>query len=216
MRMCNGSPRGASLSIIVPVLNEAEGLEAFLRHLRERAPGAELVVVDGGSKDGSAAAARSLAPELGLTVLEAPRGRAPQMNAGAAAASGELLWFLHADSRVPAGAADAIREALADPELAGGCFRLKIDCHSPIYRVSDTLGNLGVDRFQVALGDHGLFCRRKAFHAVGGYPLEVTSPRRYERHGPYRTTGIYLLILALYLLGCKPSTLYRLYRFVSR
>ena len=222
-----------SISIIVPVLNEAPLIGEFLRHLGERAPDAEIVVADGGSNDGTVDLARPLADQ----VLATPRGRALQMNAGATAATGEVLWFLHADSLLPPTPLDDIRAALADPLLAGGCFRIRIPSSHAIYRVSDSLGNLGVDVFRIALGDHGIFCRRAAFEAVGGYPqvpvmedaefyrrlrrvgavrqlrsVIQTSPRRYQRHGPYRTTLIYGLILALYTARVPIPFLSRLYR----
>jgi len=221
------------VSVIVPVLNEAAGVGEFLAHLRERAPGAEVIVVDGGSGDGTPEAARPLADR----VLQAERGRARQMNAGAAASSGDCFWFLHADSRLPAAPLEAIRAALADPSLAGGCFRIRIPRPEPVYRISDSLGNLGVDLFRIALGDHGIFCRREAFFAAGGYPeiplmedaefyrrlrrqgrvrqlrpAVETSPRRYERRGAYRTTLVYGLILGLYVLRAPVPVLARLYR----
>ncbi|MFN3650273.1 MAG: TIGR04283 family arsenosugar biosynthesis glycosyltransferase [Armatimonadota bacterium] len=223
---------GLTLSIVVPTRGEAEGIEAFLRHLRERAPDAEVIVADGGSTDGTPELARPLADR----VVQSAPGRARQMNAGAGAASGELLWFVHADSRLPERSAAALAEALRDPRLAGGCFRLRIPRPEPVYRISDRLGNLGVDLFRIALGDHGIFCRRAVFAAVGGYPdvplmedaelyrrlrkhgrvrqlpLEIeTSPRRYERHGPYRTTALYALILALYAAHVPLPLLARIY-----
>jgi rSAM/selenodomain-associated transferase 2 len=226
----------ARLSIVVPVLNEAELLEEFLTHLRARAPGAEIVVVDGGSSDGTRAIAGRLAGPLRMTVVHSPRGRARQMNAGAAAAAGGVLWFLHADSRLPEGAVEALLNAVKEPGVVGGCFRIRIPRPEPIYRVSDSLGNLGVDLFRIALGDHGIFCRRSAFESVGGYPdvplmedaelyrglarigrvrqlrMELrTSARRYQRHGPARTTAAYALILALYCGGVSPEKLAALY-----
>ncbi len=141
----------------------------------------------------------------------------------AAAASGAVLWFLHADSAVPEDALGAIEEALQDARVAGGCLRLRFPRTDWIYRVSDSLGNAAVDAFGITLGDHGFFCRRVAFVHAGGFPdvplMEdaefyqalrqvgrtrqlaceiVTSPRRYEELGLYRTTAMYVLILALY------------------
>ena len=226
------APSEPAISIIVPTLNEAAGIEAFLRHLQARCPGWEIIVVDGGSEDDTAEIAGSLAQ-----TITAPRGRASQMNAGAAAAAGDVLWFLHADSRLPENVPSALREALRDATLAGGCFRLRIPRPGLAYRISDDLGNLGVDLFRVALGDHGIFARREAFEAVGGFPnvplmedAELyrtlrrqgrvrqlrpaieTSPRRWERCGPWRTTGAYFLILCLYLLGVGPQRLWSIYR----
>ena len=221
-----------ALSIIVPVLNEVGLISSFLRHLRAQAS-AEIIVVDGGSKDGTA----ELCESQGDRVLHATGGRAAQMNAGAAVARGEVLWFLHADSELPPRAVESIGRLLADPRQVGGCFRLRFPRREWIYRVSDSLGNLGVDVFGFALGDHGIFCRRGSFEKVGGFPpvpiLEdaelyrrlrrvgkmeqlrdaiVSSPRRYEMLGLYRTTVYYALILALYVAGVRINTLHRLYR----
>jgi rSAM/selenodomain-associated transferase 2 len=221
-----------SLSIVVPARDEAPIIREFLRHLRGRIGDAELLVVDGASTDDTPALAAPWA-----TVLATGPGRARQMNAGAAAATGDVLWFLHADSWVPEGAAQAIRAALADPRVAGGCFRLQIPHPGLVYRLNDRLGNLGVDLFRLACGDHGLFVRRTVFEQIGGYPevpiLEdvelyrrarrlgrmrqlpqaiCTSPRRWERNGPWRTTSIYMAILALYVAGVPIERLDRLYR----
>jgi len=210
------------LSIIVPVLNEASMIAGFLQMLRALGPTQEIIVVDGGSADGTRVIARPLADY----VIVAPRGRAAQMNAGARIARGEVLWFLHADSEVPADSIAQIQMALTAFPVVGGCFRLRFPRRELIYRVSDSLGNLGVNVFGFALGDHGIFCRRSAFQNVGGYPdvpiLEdaeiyrrlrrqggmlqlrgeiISNPRAYESHGVYRTTAVYFSILALYVLG---------------
>jgi rSAM/selenodomain-associated transferase 2 len=219
------------LSIIVPVLNEAAIIESFLEHLGVEAPDAEVIVVDGGSTDETAARAGRRARVIGSA-----RGRGCQMNAGAAAAAGDALWFLHADSRLPAGATAAIAGALRAPGTAGGCFRLRIPERHLLYRWNDRAGNLGVDLFRMACGDHGIFVRRAVFEAVGGYPdvplLEdvafyrraracgrmrqlrpaiTTSPRRWQQNGLYRTTFLYTAILALYRCGAPLSWLQQLH-----
>jgi rSAM/selenodomain-associated transferase 2 len=228
--------RAPVISIIVPVLDEAALIGPFIAHLRVRTRGAEIIVVDGGSRDGT----RSIAAPLADVLVSAPRGRASQMNAGAAVARAEILWFLHADSILPPDAVRDIWSALNDTDLAGGCFRLRLPSRKLIYRVSDSLGNLGVQVFGFALGDHGIFCRRDAFERSGGYPdvpiLEdaelyralarqgrmrqlpaaiISSPRSYQRWGPYRTTAIYFLILALYVLGLPIRLLYPLYQHLT-
>ena len=228
-----GSRSADGLSIIIPTVNEVALIAGFLAHLREELPGAELIVVDGGSEDQTA----TLATRQADRVLRSPRGRAKQMNAGAAVAEGEVLWFLHADSLVPPGARVSIARAFDDPKIVGGCFRLRFPRRQWVYRVSDRLGNVAVDLFRIALGDHGIFCRRAAFARVGGYPdvplMEdaefyrrlrhagrvrqlpayiVSSPRRYEQLGPMRTTAFYLIILALYLAKVPPETLFLIYR----
>src|SRR5947207_164057 len=210
------------LSIVVPVLNEAPLLGGFIRHVRDLGPRLEIIVVDGGSSDRT----MSIAQDFADRVITAPRGRASQMNAGAEIARGEVLWFLHADLKAPRNSIAQITAALADTNVAGGCFRLRYPRPELIYRVSDTLGNLGVKLFGFALGDHGIFCRRSAFLRAYGYPLVpiledaelyrrisrigsmvqvreaiVSDPRTFERCGRYRTTAVYLLILLLYVVG---------------
>ncbi len=224
------------LSIIVPVLNEADSIRWFLTDLRIEIPEGEIIVVDGGSTDGTA----SLAGDLADRVIATPRGRALQMNAGAEAASGEILWFVHADSELPAGAWRAMQKVLRQEWVAGGCFRIRFPRPEWIYRVGDSLGNLGVKVFDFALGDHGIFCRRSAFFAAGKYPdvpiLEdaelyrrlrnegmmrqlrpeiVTSPRTFEACGRYRTTALYFTILALYVAGVSIPRLNRLYEWLG-
>jgi len=221
-----------SLSIVVPVLNEAPIIRSFLRHVREVAPEVEIIVVDGGSVDGT----REMATRLADRTISTIRGRAAQMNAGAAVAGGNVLWFLHADLHLPVGAPQMIEDALHECKLIGGWFRLRFPCRSLIYRISDSVGNLGAEVFGFALGDHGIFCRRAAFCRVRGYPVvpiledaelcrrlacegrmkqldaEITcSPRGYERYGPYRTTAVYFFILVLYVFGTSISFLNRIY-----
>jgi rSAM/selenodomain-associated transferase 2 len=225
------------ISIIVPVLNESVLLGAFLQRLRAAAPDAEVIVVDGGSNDGTSGLSVSLADR----VLRSARGRAKQMNAGAAVARGAVLWFLHADSVIPGNALEEITRVLRDDRNAGGCFRLRLPGRERIYRVSDSLGNIGVQVFGFALGDHGIFCRRRAFFDAGQFPdvplmedaelyralsrsgrmrqlsAAITgNQRRYEELGLYRTTAYYILILGLYLAGARISTLMAAYRRLNR
>ena len=222
-----------ALSVIVPVLNEAALIGEFLRHLRALNANLEIIVVDGGSGDGSSQIAGSLADK----VVTAPRGRATQMNAGAAIAQGDMLWFLHVDSMPPANAVEGIGALLSNFQNAGGCFSLRYPRREWVYRVSDSLGNIGVRVFGLSLGDHGIFCRRSAFIAAGGYPVVpiledaelwrglsrigrmrqlreeiVSDPRAFERGGRYRTTAVYFLILALYVAGVPIRRLNRIYR----
>ncbi|HEY2140134.1 MAG TPA: TIGR04283 family arsenosugar biosynthesis glycosyltransferase [Chthoniobacterales bacterium] len=221
------------ISIIVPVLNERLLLPQFLSALRRIGGGLEIIVVDGGSSDGSWQIAESLADQ----VIGARRGRASQMNAGAEVAQGEALWFLHADSTPHTGSVARIANALASPNVMGGCFRLHYPRPELIYRVSDLLGNMGVTLFGFGLGDHGIFCRRDAFVSVRGYPdvpiLEdaelyrklsrlgamhqidaeiIGDPRTFEKCGSYVTTGVYFVILALYVVGVSIARLNRIYR----
>jgi rSAM/selenodomain-associated transferase 2 len=226
-----------SVSVIVPVLNEAALIGDFLRQARSLGEKVEIIVVDGGSSDETISVATRLADH----VIEAPRGRAIQMNAGAARAKSEILWFLHADSKPPRNAIEQIRVALSDDAFVGGCFRLRYPRSDAIYRISDSLGNLGVQVFGFALGDHGIFCRRAAFVRAGGYPIVpiledaelyrrlkragrmtqlaepiVSDPRTFERWGRYQTTAVYFCILLLYVSGVPIKWLNRIYRRFHR
>ncbi len=223
------------LSVIIPTLNEAERLPGLLRRLRAWT-NVEVLVADGGGDDGTMEIART----MGAQVLSCSRGRARQMNAGAARSTGEILWFVHADSVLPEAAATLIRETMADSTLAGGCFRLRIEGRGLAYRLCDDAGNLVVDWLPLACGDHGIFVRRSVFEAIGGFPdmplfedvemyramrrfgrvrqlrpALVTSARRWEAHGPWRVTRTYLRLWALYLSGAGMERIERAYRGVS-
>jgi len=209
------------ISIIVPVLNEAVLIRQFLRELKKRVPEAEILVVDGTSSDQTAGSAAPLCDR----VVQTTAGRARQMNAGARAAQGDVLWFLHADATVPPTAADEIARVLSDPDVAGGFFRIRIPRPSLIYRVSDCLAHYAGLLFGIRYGDHGFFCRRETFEKIGGFP-EVAlmedadffrklrragkicvipepiaiEPRRYEQIGPGRLTLVFALMSVLYFL----------------
>jgi rSAM/selenodomain-associated transferase 2 len=215
------------LSIVIPVLDEAAGLVASLealRPLRER--GAEVIVVDGGSRDGT----RPLAERHADRVIEAPRGRAHQMNAGAAEARGEAIVFLHADTRLPAGADRSIAAALERREW--GRFDVAIEGASRWLPVIAAFMNARSRLTGIATGDQGLFVRREAFAAVGGFPpiplMEdvafskamkrrgppaclagkvATSGRRWERHGVARTILLMWRLRLAYFLGADPARL---------
>ena len=218
-------------SIIVPVFNEAQLLQPFLAHLRERTPGAEIIVADGGSSDGSADRAQGLCDQL----VVSQRSRATQMNAGARAAHGDILWFLHVDAEVPLGCLSEIERIMDDPGVAGGFFRIRLP-QDLVYRLTDALAHYAGILLRMRCGDHGIFCRRTAFFDIGGFP-EVplmedveffrllrrrgrvicsqkrirASPRRYETIGPVRLTLAYGLITALYIFGVPLSKLASLY-----
>jgi rSAM/selenodomain-associated transferase 2 len=221
------------ISIIVPVLNEAASIGRFLRCLRERAGEAEIIIVDGGSTDATV----DLICNHCDRCLYAPRGRAVQMNAGAQAASGSTLWFLHSDCEAPAGCLQQISDVLRQPEVVGGFFRIRIANKRLVYRLTDSFAHYAGLLLRMRFGDHGFFCRRSAFEKIGGFPevplMEdaeffcklrrlghiafipsrlISSPRRYEEIGPWRLTLTYGLIALLYLLRVPISVLAVIYR----
>lgn len=222
------------LGIVLPTLNEQAWIESALAPLQAlRSAGHRLVVVDGMSTDATAERARPLAD----LVIDSPRGRARQMNRGAQACEGEILWFLHADTWVPPGAADAILDALTDPRRVWGRFDVHLSGHAPLLRVVAALMNLRSRVSGIATGDQGIFLRREAFESVGGYPdiplMEdialsrallgigrptcigprlVTSSRRWERHGIARTILLMWRLRLAYALGTDPRVLARSYR----
>jgi rSAM/selenodomain-associated transferase 2 len=224
-----GEP-GPWLSVIVPTLNEVANLEEALRIVRR--PGVEVLVVDGGSTDDTVAAARRLAD----AVLVAERGRALQMNAGAAAARGEVLLFLHADTKLPADFPEPVAAALDDPRVVGGRFDVRLDAAGLVYAVVGHLMNVRSRWTRVATGDQAIFVRREVFRRIGGYPaiplmedIELsrrlkrvgrlaclrstvtTSARRWQRHGPIRTILLMWTLRLLYYCGVSPHRLRRAY-----
>ena len=141
------------VSIIVPVLNEAPLIRPFLEHLRERAPGAEIIVVDGASTDGTDELAAGFCD---LLLRSGGRGRAIQMNTGARAAGGDVFWFLHADAEVPPGCLDEIGRIIWDRSASGGYFRIRLP-RGVVYRLTDSFGHYAGLLLRMRCGDHGIF-----------------------------------------------------------
>jgi rSAM/selenodomain-associated transferase 2 len=220
------------VSIIVPVFNEAPLIYPFIQHLRERAAGAEIIVVDGESYDGTADLARGLSDQV---VVSKPN-RAIQMNAGARVARGDILWFLHVDAEVPSGCLAEIERIMNDPTVAGGFFRIRLP-KRPVYRLTDSFAHYAGIVLRMRCGDHGIFCRRTVFVDGGGFPevplMEdveffrrlqsrgrvifsperiMVSPRRYETIGRLRLTLAYGLIAALYMFGVPLEKLSSIYQ----
>jgi rSAM/selenodomain-associated transferase 2/rSAM/selenodomain-associated transferase 1 len=220
------------ISIIIPTLNEAGSIEATLREA-ERGFNLEIIVADGQSQDETVQIARA----RGAIVLATPSGRASQMNAGAALATGDILLFLHADTRLPLGFDVLIRQALAQPSTVGGAFELSIDAPSSGLRKIERLANWRSRRLHLPYGDQGIFMRADVFWGLGGFPdmaiMEdfemarrlgkrgkvaiipqpvITSARRWVTLGIGRTTLINQMVIAAYLLGVSPSRISRWYR----
>lgn len=220
---------GSLVSVVIPAWMEAETVPRCLTLLGQPEASLEIIVVDGGSSDGTVEAARAF---RGVRVVQAPRGRARQMNHGAALARGDSLWFLHADCAPAPGSLAAIRCALADPRVSAGAFRFRLDGGRLSYRLIEAGANLRSRWLRLPFGDQGLFVRRSDFEAIGGYrdvplfedvylvrelrrrgqlalvdlPL-VTSPRRWEERGIGATTLMHWSLLALERLGVGPERL---------
>ena len=218
-----------SLSIIIPALNEASNIPALLASLQPlRQRGAEIVVVDGGSCDRTA----SLAQDGADRVITSDPGRAKQMNAGAAAANGEILCFLHADSILPDGADGLIINGLSRSQHSWGRFDVRITGNHPMLGVIARLMNLRSRLTGIATGDQGMFVTRSLFEAAGRFPeialMEdialsralkiygpplcighklITSGRRWEKHGVWSTILTMWRLRLAYWLGADPDRL---------
>jgi rSAM/selenodomain-associated transferase 2 len=222
------------LSVVVPTLNEAGEIGAALealQPLRER--GAEVIVVDGGSADGTA----KLAAPLADRVLTSEPGRARQQNAGAREARGEILLFLHADTRLPPGSDALILEGLAGSGRGWGRFDVRLSGAHPALRVIERMISWRSRLTRMASGDQAIFVRRPLFHSVGGFPeiplMEdlalsralkrlgpplclrarvTTSSRRWERGGIARTILLMWRLRLAYYRGADPAELAERYR----
>jgi len=221
-----------TVSVIVPTLNEQGVLAPTLE--RARQPGVqEIIVADGGSTDATLATAAHAAD----LVLAVPRGRALQMNAGAARARGDLLLFLHADTLVPEGFARVAAAACQDPAVIGGRFDVDLEPSSPLLRLTGELMNRRSRLTRISTGDQAIFIRREVFERLGGYadiPLMedidlsrrmkragrvtclrqrvTTSARRWQKDGVVRTILLMWSLRALYFCGVSPARLQRVYR----
>ena len=226
-------PPPPRLSIVMPVLDEAATIQATLAALAPlRARGAELIVVDGGSTDATCALAAPLADAL----LAAPRGRARQMNAGAARAQGDALLFLHADTLLPPHADALVQQALAGGAVWGR-FDVRIDGRPWLLRLVATLMNQRSRCTGIATGDQAMFVRRDVFWRVGGFPDQplmedialsqrlravarpaclraraTTSGRRWQSRGVWRTIFLMWRLRWRYWRGEPADALARAYR----
>jgi len=225
----------SKLSIIIPVLDEGDGIAAALDALAHlRAVGTEVIVVDGGSRDATVERAQLRADRVVL----AKRGRALQMNAGAEGASGDVLLFLHADTRLPAEADRVVLNGLDQSRRVWGRFDVKIDGRSRLLPVVAWLMGLRSRLTGIATGDQAIFLRRDAFQAVGGFPAVAlmediaickrlkrlgrplclracvtTSGRRWEKNGVLSTILLMWRLRFAYFLGADPKQLARQYGY---
>jgi rSAM/selenodomain-associated transferase 2/rSAM/selenodomain-associated transferase 1 len=223
-------PQQGLLSIIIPTLNEEEGLAELLSSVLKE-PQTEVIVVDGGSADATC----QIAEQAGAKVICCGKGRGRQMNAGAALARGEVLLFLHADSRLPPDFAQTIWKCM-ESGCASGAFRLRIDDPRWAYRIVEFGANLRSRWLQLPYGDQAMFVRSEAFYAMSGFqnwPLledfdfaqrlrrrgkimiaqssATVSARRWQRIGILKATLLNQLIIIAYRLGVSPTRLASLY-----
>jgi rSAM/selenodomain-associated transferase 2 len=220
------------VSIIVPTLNEQTRISTTLRKLLQLAGGKEIAVVDGGSKDRTLELARA----EGVRTINAPRGRGPQMHAGVMETTGDVLWFVHADTIPPSEALEDIRTALADPEVVGGNFGLLFGGPSRAARQLTAIYP-SLQRLGLCYGDSGMFVRREVYEKIGGFrPLPlfedldllrrlrragrfvhlpqrmVTSSRRFENENFIVVWLQWTALQVLYWCGISPHILARWYR----
>jgi rSAM/selenodomain-associated transferase 2 len=227
----------ARLSIIMPVLDEGEGIAGELDALADlRALGVEVIVADGGSSDATVQRARLRADR----VVVAPRGRAMQMNAGAEKASGDVLLFLHSDTRLPAEAERLVLDGLSRSGRAWGRFDVAIEGRNPLFKMVAMMMNLRSRITGIATGDQAMFVTREAFKVAGGFPpvalmedialskmlkrasrplcigqRAITSGRRWERHGVLRTIVLMWRLRLAFFFGADPAALARRYGYDS-
>ncbi|MBF2021868.1 MAG: TIGR04283 family arsenosugar biosynthesis glycosyltransferase [Hydrococcus sp. C42_A2020_068] len=220
------------ISIIIPVLNEAAIIQETLSRFQNSSD-IEIIIVDGGSQDRTV----ELARELGVKVIVSPQfGRANQMNLGAAAATGNILLFLHADTHLPTGYSEIIQETLSRPQTVAGAFELAIDSQEKSLRLVERVVNLRARFCSLPYGDQAIFLKASIFREIGGFPdlpiMEdfefiqclkkrgkitiapakvITSSRRWQKLGIFKTTLINQLIILGYYLGISPKKLARLY-----
>ena len=222
------------ISVIIPALDSARTVAAAVRSAPE---GAEVIVVDGGSRDDTAGEAA----RAGARVLTAAPGRASQLNCGARAAGGEVLLFLHADCRLPADAAGEIRRVLARPGVAGGWFPLRIEAAGPLLRFGAGGSNRRARWLRLPYGDQAIFTGRDSFREAGGFPDDpimedagfarrlrrlgrlapasspvITGVGHWERLGPVATALLDHLALAAWFAGVPPRGIARIYYPLQR
>jgi rSAM/selenodomain-associated transferase 2 len=229
-------PDRPEISIIIPVLDEAERINHVIDAIGPSNPGRafETIVVDG---DPAGRTIKSISGD-GVVKLLSGTGRAKQMNAGAQAATGEILLFLHADTELPTGALGKIASAMEDPAYVAGAFDLAIDSSRAVFRIIERAASLRSRLTGTPFGDQAIFIRKDYFHTIGGYkdiPIMEdiklmrrvanrdgrlcfladkvrTSPRRWEKEGVLRCTLRNWLIQFLYAVGVSPHRLARFYR----
>ena len=221
-----------NISVVIPALNEAENIAETLLSISHE-NNIQVIVADGGSQDNTV----SIAQSLGAKVINVLPPRSKQMNRGAAEANGDVLLFLHADTRLPKNFDRLVLRSLAQPGIAAGAFELRIDTPTPGLRLIERIANWRSRCLRTPYGDQGIFMLTRVFHAAGGFsdfPIMedfelirrlrkkgkvitlsapvFTSSRRWQNFGILKTTLINQLIIIAYYMGIPPDTIARLYR----
>jgi len=221
-----------NISVVIPALNEADNIAETLLSIGHE-NNIQVIVADGGSQDHTV----SIAESLGAKVINVLPPRSKQMNAGAAQATGDVLLFLHADTRLPKNFDRLVLGSLAQPNIAAGAFELRIDAPPPGLRLIERVANWRSRCLRTPYGDQGIFMLTRIFHEAGGFPdfsiMEdfelirrlrkkgkiitlpapvLTSSRRWQNFGILKTTLINQLIVIAYYMGIPPNTIARLYR----
>ncbi len=223
------------ISVIIPVFNECQNIRKCIEGILSEGTGSEIIFCDGGSTDGSPDAVEAYRDSC-VTLLRTRKGRGTQMNAGASAAGGDILLFLHADTRLDRGWHDAVLRALEDPAVVAGAFSLRIGNPKWRYRLIEYMVKYRCRILKLPYGDQALFMKRNVFERIGGYrdiPLmedveiadrlkgagrivildkgAVTDARRWEKEGWLYTSARNQLIRCLYRIGVDPGKLAGIY-----
>lgn len=228
----NFNSESAKISIIIPVLNEAENLESVINGI-PKTENIEMIIVDGGSQDKTV----EIAQGLGVKVIVTQRGRSLQMNAGAKIATGEILLFLHGDTQLPTEFEKDVRKIWVNSNIIAGAFQLKIDDFNRSLRIIEKTVFWRSKYLQMPYGDQAIFVKASTFWEVGGFPEQpimedfelirrlnrlgkieilsssvITSGRRWQRLGVFKTTLINQFVVIGYYLGISPVKLSQWYR----
>jgi len=231
-----------NLSIIVPLLNEADNLPELMAHIVRLDPAPQQVIlVDGGSVDGSVAITNNVLKSteidqsaINWRIIESTVGRAQQMNAGAILATGDVLLFLHADTELPADAIDNVQQAVVQYDW--GRFDVRLDSHEPLLKIVGLMINQRSRLMGIATGDQAIFIKKSLFEQIGGYPDQplmedielckrlkkiaqpaclkskvITSARRWQQHGTWRTIFLMWHLRFDYWCGVSPDVLKQRY-----
>jgi rSAM/selenodomain-associated transferase 2 len=224
------------ISIVTPVLNEKENIGRFFENMNELEGDFELIMVDGQSSDGTPTEIERVKKGFNhpLTVISAPRGRSLQMNRGAEVAKGDILLFLHVDSKIQRDSLDALNGGISKDGIIGGAYTQSFENPDTFLKITSAFGNFRARATKIFFGDYGIFIKKEVFDEMGGYEeipfLEdvelckkakkygtldqldrdiITSARRYEKKGRIRLTAFFTMALFLNMVGLRPKFLYR-------